>query len=196
MICAKCGTENPSGSIFCNRCGAAITSGGAQMTGGTANALAASQEREIFFVRPTLLFVKIGYGLAVAAGFLLVAILFQIGLLAGFSIASWLLVLVGLSLLLIPAFYHVRRNLIGYRLTDSKIEISKGLISQDTRNIPLRTIQDVGVTSTIFQRMLGFGNVVIDNASEVGGKVVLRNIDSPKQYADALLKQIRENERR
>jgi uncharacterized membrane protein YdbT with pleckstrin-like domain len=98
--------------------------------------------------------------------------------------------------LLIPAFYHLRRNLIGYRLTDSKIEISKGLISQDTRNIPLRTIQDVNVSSTILQRMLGFGNVVIDNASEVGGKIVLRNINSPKLYADALLKQIRENERR
>jgi hypothetical protein len=40
--------------------------------------------------------------------------------------------------------------------------------------------------------MLGFGNLVIDNASENGGKVVLKNINSPKQYADILLRQMRQ----
>jgi len=33
--------------------------------------------------------------------------------------------------------------------------------------------------------------VVIDNASEQGGKVALKNIDSPRRYADMLLKQMR-----
>ncbi|HEX9960412.1 MAG TPA: PH domain-containing protein, partial [Pyrinomonadaceae bacterium] len=70
-------------------------------------------------------------------------------------------------------------------------EIDEGFIFQNTRNIPLRSIQDVSVSSTITQRMLGFGNVVIDNASENGGKVVLKNINTPKQYADILMRQMR-----
>jgi hypothetical protein len=32
---------------------------------------------------------------------------------------------------------------------------------------------------------------VIDNASEDGGKVVLKNIDTPKKYADLLLREMR-----
>ena len=57
--------------------------------------------------------------------------------------------------------------------------------------MPLRSIQDVSVSSTITQRMLGFGNLVIDNASDDGAKIVLKNINTPKKYADILLKQMR-----
>ena len=75
--------------------------------------------------------------------------------------------------------------------TDSKIEIDEGFISQKTRNIPLRTIQDVMVSSSIPQRMLGYGNLVIENATEEGDQIVLKNINSPRRYADILLKQMR-----
>jgi hypothetical protein len=39
--------------------------------------------------------------------------------------------------------------------------------------------------------MLGFGDVVIDNASEVGGTTILHNINSPRQYADLILRTLR-----
>jgi uncharacterized membrane protein YdbT with pleckstrin-like domain len=76
-------------------------------------------------------------------------------------------------------------------LTDSKIEIDEGFISQKTRNVPLRTIQDVSVSSTIPQRMLGFGDLIIENANETGGRIVLKNVNSPKKYCDILLRQMR-----
>jgi uncharacterized membrane protein YdbT with pleckstrin-like domain len=94
-------------------------------------------------------------------------------------------------MLLIPAFYHFRQKLVRYTLTDAKIEIDQGLISRTTRNVPIRTIQDVTVSATVWQRMLGFGDLIIDNASDEAGKIVLKNIDSPKKYADILLKQMR-----
>jgi len=100
-----------------------------------------------------------------------------------------------LLLLLIPAYFHLRQKLVKYTLTGTKIEIDSGLISRTTRNIPLTRIQDVTVSSTVGQRLLGFGSVVIDNASEDGGKIVLRNIDSPRKFADRLLHQIRLLER-
>jgi uncharacterized membrane protein YdbT with pleckstrin-like domain len=79
-----------------------------------------------------------------------------------------------------------------YTLTDAKIEIDQGLISKTTKNVPLRTIQDVTVLATVPQRMLGFGDLIIENAGETGGKIVLKNINSPKKYADVLLKQMRQ----
>ena len=143
-------------------------------------------EREIFKVRPTLFFIKIGYGLA-ALGAVIVIIL-----LAAFISAPWWIALpIALGMLLIPAFYHVKRNMIEYTLTNHKIEIDEGFIARTTRNLPLRNIQDVTVSSSIFQRLLGYGNVVIDNASELGGSTTMRNIQNPRQYADLLLRELR-----
>ena len=94
-------------------------------------------------------------------------------------------------LLLIPDYYHVKRNMVQYVLTNHKLEIDEGFLARTTRNFPLRNIQDVTVSSTFIQRLLGYGNVVIDNASDIGGETVLRNIQNPRQYADMLLRELR-----
>lgn len=143
-------------------------------------------EREIFKTRPTLFFIKIGYGLAALGAIIMIV------LLAYFISAPWWIALpIALALLLIPAFYHVKRNMVQYTLTNHKLEIDEGFIARTTRNLPLRNIQDVTVSSTIFQRILGYGNVVIDNASELGGSTVLHNVHNPRQYADLLLRELR-----
>jgi uncharacterized membrane protein YdbT with pleckstrin-like domain len=194
MHCTNCGTYIPAGTRFCAGCGAAAVD--PEMTRMAAGPAAQSRalahddrsgdiERQIFTTRPTLLFIKAGY---VAAA--LSAILLTI-LLAYFKVPALIAIAVALPLLLIPAFYHIKRNTIRYTLTDSKIEIDQGLIARTTRNIPLKTIQDVTVSATIPQRMLGYGNLIIDNASEQGGNVVLRNISDPRHHADLLLRELR-----
>ena len=195
MFCIKCGAKNSLEAIYCQKCGALLeaeeetriarpakieTSGADE----TENA-----EREIFSIRPTLMFVKIGYVLAAFGALLLVALL---AVLYDFlKIPVSFSILAGLALFLIPAFYHLRHKIVRYTLTDSKIEIDEGLISKTTRNVPLRTIQDVTVSATVPQRMLGFGNLIIENAGETNSRIVLKNINSPKKYADVLLKQMR-----
>jgi len=145
----------------------------------------------IFSITPTMLFVKLGYMLAVVAALLLVAV-FSVFLPAVSSIYP---VGLGLLLLLIPAVYHFKQKLIRYTLTDTTIEIDRGIVSRTTQNVPLRRVQDVTVSSTLLQRIFRFGDILIDNASEEAGKVVLKNIDSPRKYADILLKQMRQLER-
>jgi uncharacterized membrane protein YdbT with pleckstrin-like domain len=81
--------------------------------------------------------------------------------------------------------------MVRYTLTDSKIEIDTGFISQTTRNLPLRNIQDVTVKTTVFQRLCGFGDLVIDNANETGGPTVLDNIPEPRRHMDMLLRELR-----
>lgn len=152
-------------------------------------------EKKIFSVGPTLMFVKIGYVAAIISAFFFVILLYYFGLWSGFIIPWWLSVFGGLALLLIPAFYHLKRYMVQYTLTDSKVEIDEGFISRTTRNIPLRTIQDVMVSATIPQRLLGFGDLIIENANESDGQIKLKNINNPKKYADILLNEMRKLDR-
>lgn len=186
MFCTKCGKENSDDAVYCQKCGAMLE---AEEETRIARKVKVGEsdedERQVFSVTPTLKFVKAGYILA-ALGMLLV-----VAIAAMFTDSFLYAILLGLPLFLIPAYFHFKKKMIRYTLTDSKIEIDEGFIFQNSRNIPLRSIQDVSVSSTIAQRMLGFGDVVIDNASEDGGKIVLRDINTPKKYADILLKQMR-----
>jgi uncharacterized membrane protein YdbT with pleckstrin-like domain len=194
MFCQKCGTRNSDEAVYCQKCGLLLET--EEETRVAKKEIertddAESEERQVFSISPTLKFVKIGYGLAALGAILLVALLTVVSTNMAFNIPFWIYTLLGLALLLIPAYFHLRQKMVRYTLTDSKVEIDEGFIFQNSRNVPLRSIQDVSVSSTITQRMLGFGNVVIDNASEDGGKIVLKNINTPKKYADTLLKQMR-----
>ena len=191
MHCTNCGSYVAPGARFCAGCGErAVDPEITRVARPQSDTLSRRDEaneieRSVFTTRPTLLFIKIGYTVA-ALGAVLLTIL-----LAYFGVSALAAVSLALPLLLIPAYYHLKRNTIRYTLTDSKIEIDKGLIARTTRNIPLRNIQDVTVSATIPQRLLGYGNVVIENASEQGGTIILHNIRDPRHYADLLLRELR-----
>ena len=192
MQCATCGSQLNPNSRFCDQCGAARDSEETRIARPQSSVPEQydhddDMERIIFTVRPTLLFIKMGYVAAVLGAVLLTVLLAMIRIVE----VPWYLSLgIGLALLLIPAYYHLKRNMIRYTVTDSKIEIDYGLIARTTRNIPLAKIQDVTVSASMMQRMLGFGDVVIDNASELGGTTILHNINNPRHYADLLLREM------
>jgi uncharacterized membrane protein YdbT with pleckstrin-like domain len=177
MTCSGCGAYVPPSVRFCSNCGtpaadpevtriARLQSRALEIGGDQ------DLEHTVFNVRPTMLFVKAGYALAVVSGIALVFLL-------------------ALALLLIPAYYHIRRNRVKYTVTDSKLQIDTGLIARTTKNIPLSKVQDVTVSATIPQRLMGFGDIIIDNASELGGSIVMHNISNPRHYADLLLRELR-----
>lgn len=216
MHCINCGTYIAPGARFCSGCGAPAVdpevtryAAGAhpappqhQPYSPPVQAAAAAPppqayapmrqertsdvERQIFKTRPTLLFIKIGYGLAALGSILVIILLASV-----ISAPWWIALPIALALLLIPAFYHLKRNMVQYTLTNHKMEIDEGFLARTTRNLPLRNIQDVTVSATIMQRLLGYGNVIIDNASEIGGETVMRNVHNPRQYADLLLRELR-----
>ena len=194
MFCIRCGKENADDAAFCQKCGHAFEpeeETRVASRGAAPGTPAADSSQYIFSITPTLKFVYVGYLIAVVAAFALV-VLFSIFLAPFVSVP--VSVILGMALLLVPLYYHLRKKLVRYTLTDTTIEIDRGLISRTTQNIPLRRIQDVTVSATMAQRVLGFGDVIIDNASEEGGKIVLDDIDSPKKYADLMLRQIRKIE--
>ena len=194
MRCTNCGSTLNPNSRFCDQCGAPAPDAEETRIARPQYSVAAQHddgdvESVIFTVRPTMLFIKIGYAAAIVGAILLTVLLAMVR----FVEIPWYYSLpVALGLLLIPAYYHLKRNMVRYTLTDSKIEIDYGLIARTTRNIPLVKIQDVTVSASIFQRLLGFGDVVVDNASEIGGTTILHNINNPRQYSDLILREMRD----
>ena len=190
MTCSSCGAYLTPSVRFCSNCGAPAADPEvtriARLQSSAIQAVGDQDlEHTVFTVRPTMLFVKLGYGLAVITGIALVVLLTMLSVPASISIP------LALALLLIPAYYHIRRNMVRYTVTDSKLQIDTGLIARTTKNIPLSKVQDVTVSATIPQRMMGFGDIIIDNASELGGSIVMHNISKPRHYADLLLRELR-----
>lgn len=193
MHCSNCGSYIAPGVRFCSGCGSSANDPEATrivraQSGVPARPNEADEDLEqvVFTVRPTLIFIKLGYLLAAIAAIGLVVLLALTQI-----VPAYISIPLALALFLIPAYYHLRRNMIRYTLTDSKIEIDTGLIARTTRNIPLSKIQDVTVSASIPQRILGFGDLIVDNASELGGTTVLHNISNPRHYADLLLRELR-----
>src|SRR5258705_1208319 len=194
MHCSNCGSYIAPGVRFCSGCGSPavdpevtrIVRAGSGLPDNVGGGIEDNDlEQVVFTVRPTMIFIKLGYALAVMGAIALVV------LLALIPVPVYISISLALTLLLIPAYYHLRRNMVRYTFTCSKIEIDTGLIARTTRNIPLTKIQDVTVSASIPQRVLGFGDLLIDNASEVGGTTVLHNISKPRHYADLLLRELR-----
>ncbi len=216
MYCGNCGTDIPAHLRFCTICGAPTDNEETRVATEETRVAAppraaleraewpandalqgaprpplqrtgADAENVIFTVRPTFLFVGVGYALA-ALGAILLTVLLALyfkQLPASYALPFALL------LLLMPAWKHLKRNALKYTLTDAKIEIDEGLVSRRTRNIPLRNIQDVTVAASLPQRMLGFGNLLIDNASELGGTTTMHNIPKPRRHAELILRELR-----
>ena len=193
MRCDKCGSFLDSDSRFCKTCGAPVHDPEETRIARPPSSVPTRSdegvdvESVIFRVRPTMLFIKIGYGAATLGAILLTILLAMIKIV---DIPWYVSLPIAMGLLLIPAYYHLKRNMIRYTVTDSKIEIDYGLIARTTRNIPISKIQDVTVSASIWQRLLGFGDIVVDNASEIGGTTTLHNINNPRHYADLLLRQL------
>src|SRR5206468_12255084 len=114
------GAQLDPNSRFCNHCGAATRDPDETRIARTSSSAPAHYGDDeidgvIFTTRPTMLFIKIGYGAAVL-GAILITILLA---LVRFLDIPWYISLpVALSLLLIPAYYHLKRNMVRY--TDRK----------------------------------------------------------------------------
>lgn len=141
------------------------------------------EEETIFQIYPAF------YGIASQYS---VAILFSIAVTAAiayFNLPLWIaLAFAGLCFIR-PFYNHIQHNHTVYKLTTVKVEIKSGLFSKTSRNIPLRHIQDVTVSESFRERLIGIGDVVIDSAA-VGGKIVMPNIKDPRKYAEMILNQL------
>jgi uncharacterized membrane protein YdbT with pleckstrin-like domain len=199
MTCSNCGRPLTEGSRFCNNCGAQTAGPAVGTLERTADSIGAAyqagtDERVLFTLRPTMIFVLIRYivsSIVVVAAAAVMGVLNNRNPQAVNGMTAFLVILaIGLVAFAFPIYHHIQRLREVYTLTDHKLEMRFGLIAKTVRNIPLRNIQDVTVTSSIWQRFLNLGDIEIDSASETG-KIILDDIHHPERYANMILAELR-----
>jgi membrane protein YdbS with pleckstrin-like domain len=141
------------------------------------------EENVIFTIYPAFYEVANQYFLAILLSIAATA------LIAYLNLPLWIAMVFAAVCFLRPIYRHIQNNHTVYRLTTTKIEIKSGLFSITSRNIPLRHIQDVSVSETFKERLIGIGDVVIDSAA-IEGKILMRNIRNPRKYTDMILNQL------
>ena len=219
MYCHRCGNNLPPESQFCNRCGSRVATESRGRRGGAIPRPARrrlaiedeyaeesyyeeeddasydlaeepepepdepEEEETIFIISPAF------YGILAQYFF---ALLLAVGVTAGMAylkIPLWIALAISAVFFIRPIYHHIKHNHTIYKLTTVKVEIESGLFSKTSRNVPLRHIQDVTVSQTFGERMIGVGDVVIDSAA-VGGKILMPNIKDPRKYSEMILNQL------
>ncbi len=139
--------------------------------------------------RQTFLFVGLWYGLAVVLSVVLVVLGGVLEAIVWAPLAPavpFITILLCLVPFLIAGIKHLQQWSETYTLTDDRIEVSTGILTKTTRNIPLSKVQDVTVEQTLLHRLFGLGNVVVDSAS-ASRKIILRWVVQPHSIADQIL---------
>jgi membrane protein YdbS with pleckstrin-like domain len=100
-----------------------------------------------------------------------------------------LAVIVAAIVFIMPIVRHIRLKHTVYTLTTKKLEFRSGILSKVGQSIPLRHIDNVEVSETLKERMIGIGDVLIDSAA-LDSKMVMNNIRNPREYADLIMNQL------
>jgi membrane protein YdbS with pleckstrin-like domain len=141
------------------------------------------EEEIIFQISPTFYPAGLAYFFAISLSIMVTAA------------AAYIRLPLGIALVLCAIFFiypirlHIENKRVVYSLTTIAVEIEEGIFSTNTRNIPLRHIQDVTVKESFKERIIGIGDVLIDSAAATG-KITMDNINNPRKYADMILDQL------
>jgi uncharacterized membrane protein YdbT with pleckstrin-like domain len=123
------------------------------------------------------------------AAYLFAFIVFGAGVWAYYKYAqdkpAWLMAL-PLVAFLPPLRMHLRRRTISMRLHEGHLTIESGFLSRTRRTVDMAKIQDVTVSQTLGQRLMGVGDLRLESAGE-SGAMGIANVDRPRKIADTIL---------
>jgi putative membrane protein len=119
----------------------------------------------------------------------LIPVAVWVGLNAGGSdiSASWFAVATAIGLVLTYVIGWIKRQTTRYLVTDRRIHIRTGLMSRNERTTHVDRVQNVNLRQTIFQRMLGIGDVDWDTAGTdaADADFTFRGVDDPSGLVHA-----------
>jgi len=88
-------------------------------------------------------------------------------------------------------FIEVHRLSIFFEVTSISLVHSKGIIAKTTRKVDLSSISDVDSKQSVWQRILGYGDVDVRMFSR-DSTLKIKNINNPKKFANFLDKKMNE----
>jgi uncharacterized membrane protein YdbT with pleckstrin-like domain len=115
---------------------------------------------------------------------------------SGRTVVIWGALAIGLLIL----FWYPLRALIAwatsnFAVTSDRIIHREGFLAKHTMEIPLEAINDIRFQQSLFERMVGAGDLVIQSASEFG-RNVFANVRNPEQVQRTIYQQGERNKER
>lgn len=80
-------------------------------------------------------------------------------------------------------------------LTSDRLITRRGIVSKDSKEIPLERINDVAFTQSVLERIFGAGDLMIESAGETG-QTRITNVRKPELVQLAIYKESEENSNR
>jgi uncharacterized membrane protein YdbT with pleckstrin-like domain len=101
--------------------------------------------------------------------------------------ATWFAAATGIGLVLTYIGGWILRRTTRYLVTDRRIHIRTGIMSRNERTTHVDRVQNVNLNQTIFQRMLGIGDVDWDTAGTDASDAdfTFRGVDDPSALVHA-----------
>lgn len=75
-----------------------------------------------------------------------------------------------------------------YTLTNERIKTSKGMIGKDIESFELIRVQDIDITQSLGERIMGVGDIRISGSDLSNPTIVLRNIHEPNEVYEIIRK--------
>ena len=109
-----------------------------------------------------------------------------IGAASAVPIAALVLLVVGLLWLLVRVLRWTTTNFV---VTTDRLIFRSGVLSKHGREIPLERVNDITFNASLFERMIGAGDLVIESAGE-RGQQMFTDIPHPMQVQNEVYRQI------
>ena len=101
--------------------------------------------------------------------------------------AKYIPLVIALIVLLIVWFKaFLFKNKIRYRLTSERFFVNVGILSRKVDELELIRVNDVTMSQTIAERMLGLGTVTVLSNDETTPTLVLKGISGPEKVKESI----------
>ena len=68
-----------------------------------------------------------------------------------------------------------------YKISHEYVEHRSGIISKGEKKIHIKSITDINARQNVFQRLMGYGSIVVQSASGANN-IIINNINHPKKF--------------
>lgn len=110
-----------------------------------------------------------------------------VGLILGLAVSTWAGIIAGAVIVALTILASiVVRSATRYVVTDERLHIRRGLLSKTTHETRLSRVQDVTVTQSVGERLLGIGRADFDTASADSKDFVFAGIQQPDSVRAAV----------
>ncbi len=97
------------------------------------------------------------------------------------------LVLIGVPMLVLVAVIVYRYHVWTFTIRSGTIESCRGIIGRDVHSIRVQDLRNVNVRQTIWQRLLGVGDVEFSSAGGAGVEVTFYGVSGPLRIKDSVM---------